>query len=398
MVSRSFGQHVSSSVVLLWVLVLSLCYHSVAAGADVNLADPNTGNAAQMAAAVGHIEVVERLVEAGCAWPHGKKANTGLGAPVDVVQLLSQKTGISVSSMAELRTAGTTGAEAFTYGQQLPRQCSYRWGRNDDFPLHDMSTTCHDMSTTCLLWDAQQGVLLRCLQSDDVIKRLKRAERRGTEARNSAAAAQQHSSNAPSRNSSEYSAAPLTAAACADAVHAGGASSSGAGSGGGGNGDSGGSNNGSGSSSGANACSGGGSGSTGGNSGNGPSGDAPGSGAPAGGGGGAGSAGDGGGGGRRGNGGRDGNNSRAEGGNTNAATGKPSTPAAKRKTTPLHDAAQKVEVRWQLFCQGRALLFRCLTRHRSCRVQPCAWSLIVRSTLAVTPAVSQHVEGLVQWL
>jgi hypothetical protein len=49
-----------------------------------------------MAAAVGHIEVVEKLVEAGCAWPHGKKANTGLGAPVDVVQLLSQKTGIPV--------------------------------------------------------------------------------------------------------------------------------------------------------------------------------------------------------------------------------------------------------------------------------------------------------------
>lgn len=67
-----------------------------AAGADVNLADPNTGNAAQMAAAVGHLEVVEKLVEAGCAWPHGKKANTGLGAPVDVVQLLSQKTSIPV--------------------------------------------------------------------------------------------------------------------------------------------------------------------------------------------------------------------------------------------------------------------------------------------------------------
>lgn len=68
-----------------------------AAGADVNLADPNTGNAAQMAAAVGHIDVVEKLVEAGCAWPHGKKANSGLGAPVDVVQLLAQKTGIPVS-------------------------------------------------------------------------------------------------------------------------------------------------------------------------------------------------------------------------------------------------------------------------------------------------------------
>lgn len=68
-----------------------------AAGADVHLADPNTGNAAQMAAAVGHIEVVEKLVEAGCPWPHGKKANTGLGAPVDVVQLLSQKTGMVVS-------------------------------------------------------------------------------------------------------------------------------------------------------------------------------------------------------------------------------------------------------------------------------------------------------------
>lgn len=50
-----------------------------------------------MAAAVGHIEVVEKLVEAGCPWPHGKKANTGLGAPVDVVQLLSQKTGMVVS-------------------------------------------------------------------------------------------------------------------------------------------------------------------------------------------------------------------------------------------------------------------------------------------------------------
>jgi hypothetical protein len=50
-----------------------------------------------MAAAVGHLEVVEKLVEAGCAWPHGKKANSGLGAPVDVVQLLSQKTGIAVS-------------------------------------------------------------------------------------------------------------------------------------------------------------------------------------------------------------------------------------------------------------------------------------------------------------
>jgi hypothetical protein len=53
-----------------------------------------------MAAAVGHIEVVEKLVEAGCAWPHGKKANTGLGAPVDVVQLLSQKTGIPVRVFA----------------------------------------------------------------------------------------------------------------------------------------------------------------------------------------------------------------------------------------------------------------------------------------------------------
>lgn len=71
-----------------------------AAGADVNLADPNTGNAAQMAAAVGHIEVVEKLVEAGCAWPHGKKAHSGLAAPVDVVQLLSQKTGIAVSVFA----------------------------------------------------------------------------------------------------------------------------------------------------------------------------------------------------------------------------------------------------------------------------------------------------------
>jgi hypothetical protein len=50
-----------------------------------------------MAAAVGHIDVVEKLVEAGCAWPHGKKANSGLGAPVDVVQLLAQKTGIPVS-------------------------------------------------------------------------------------------------------------------------------------------------------------------------------------------------------------------------------------------------------------------------------------------------------------
>jgi hypothetical protein len=70
---------------------------AAAAGADVHLADPNTGNAAQMAAAVGHIEVVEKLVEAGCAWPHGKKANSGLGAPVDVVQLLSQKSGIPVS-------------------------------------------------------------------------------------------------------------------------------------------------------------------------------------------------------------------------------------------------------------------------------------------------------------
>lgn len=77
-----------------------LCFlPCAAAGADVNLADPNTGNAAQMAAAVGHIEVVERLVEAGCAWPHGKKANSGLGAPVDVVQLLSQKTGIPVGGL-----------------------------------------------------------------------------------------------------------------------------------------------------------------------------------------------------------------------------------------------------------------------------------------------------------
>jgi hypothetical protein len=50
-----------------------------------------------MAAAVGHMEVVEALVEAGCSWPHGKKANSGLGAPVDVVQLLAQKTGASVS-------------------------------------------------------------------------------------------------------------------------------------------------------------------------------------------------------------------------------------------------------------------------------------------------------------
>lgn len=78
-----------------------------AAGADVNLADPNTGNAAQMAAAVGHLEVVEKLVEAGCAWPHGKKANTGLGAPVDVVQLLSQKTGIPVRGREGLRAVLT---------------------------------------------------------------------------------------------------------------------------------------------------------------------------------------------------------------------------------------------------------------------------------------------------
>jgi hypothetical protein len=63
----------------------------------VHLADPNTGNAAQMAAAVGHIEVVEKLVEAGCAWPHGKKAHSGLGAPVDVVALLAQKSGVPVS-------------------------------------------------------------------------------------------------------------------------------------------------------------------------------------------------------------------------------------------------------------------------------------------------------------
>lgn len=49
-----------------------------------------------MAAAVGHIEVVEKLVEAGCTWPHGKKANSGLGAPVDVVQLLAQKTDMQV--------------------------------------------------------------------------------------------------------------------------------------------------------------------------------------------------------------------------------------------------------------------------------------------------------------
>lgn len=76
-----------------------------AAGANVNLADPNTGNAAQMAAAVGHIEVVEKLVEAGCAWPHGKKAHSGLAAPVDVVQLLSQKTGIPVS-LLRLLVAG----------------------------------------------------------------------------------------------------------------------------------------------------------------------------------------------------------------------------------------------------------------------------------------------------
>jgi proteasome assembly chaperone (PAC2) family protein len=77
-------------------------FNSAAAGADVQLADPNTGNAAQMAAAVGHIEVVEKLVEAGCAWPHGKKANSGLGAPVDVVQLLSQKSGIPVSCLMDI--------------------------------------------------------------------------------------------------------------------------------------------------------------------------------------------------------------------------------------------------------------------------------------------------------
>lgn len=112
MVSRSVCRNVSPSVCML--RRGCCCCHCVAAGADVNLADPNTGNAAQMAAAVGHIEVVERLVEAGCAWPHGKKANTGLGAPVDVVQLLSQKTGISVSSMAEPRTAGVIEARAFS--------------------------------------------------------------------------------------------------------------------------------------------------------------------------------------------------------------------------------------------------------------------------------------------
>lgn len=87
--------HGNLGPVVKWCL---LCFERcAAAGADVNLADPNTGNAAQMAAAVGHIEVVEKLVEAGCAWPHGKKANTGLGAPVDVVQLLSQKSGTPVS-------------------------------------------------------------------------------------------------------------------------------------------------------------------------------------------------------------------------------------------------------------------------------------------------------------
>jgi hypothetical protein len=46
------------------------------------------------------MEVVEKLVEAGCSWPHGKKANSGLGAPVDVVQLLSQKSGLSVSALS----------------------------------------------------------------------------------------------------------------------------------------------------------------------------------------------------------------------------------------------------------------------------------------------------------
>jgi hypothetical protein len=95
--------------VLTCVLCLRACVWCVAhaaAGADVNLADPNTGNAAQMAAAVGHLEVVEKLVEAGCAWPHGKKANTGLGAPVDVVQLLSQKTSIPVRGRGTEGSAG----------------------------------------------------------------------------------------------------------------------------------------------------------------------------------------------------------------------------------------------------------------------------------------------------
>lgn len=81
--------------------MFTCCLLRAAADADVHLADPNTGNAAQMAAAVGHMEIVEKLVEAGCAWPHGKKANSGLGAPVDVVQLLAQKTGTPVSNVRE---------------------------------------------------------------------------------------------------------------------------------------------------------------------------------------------------------------------------------------------------------------------------------------------------------
>jgi hypothetical protein len=57
-----------------------------------------------IAPAVGHIKVVEKLVGAGCSWPHGKKANSGLGAPVDVVQLLSQKSGLSVSAVGVVFT------------------------------------------------------------------------------------------------------------------------------------------------------------------------------------------------------------------------------------------------------------------------------------------------------
>jgi hypothetical protein len=53
-----------------------------AAGASFEVTDPDKGNPAQIAAYWGHLEAVVKLVEAGCAWPHGKTARGVAGGDV----------------------------------------------------------------------------------------------------------------------------------------------------------------------------------------------------------------------------------------------------------------------------------------------------------------------------
>lgn len=70
---------------------------AAAAGASHDVTDPDKGNPAQIAAYWGHLEAVVALVEAGCAWPHGKGARGVAGG--DVVKWICNITTNKVRSL-----------------------------------------------------------------------------------------------------------------------------------------------------------------------------------------------------------------------------------------------------------------------------------------------------------